>query len=214
MQVPDPKNPVRGKETREAVTFSGPTDSVYLKAKDYVQLDVGTGEYKNRKRKMAPLLHGHADLCWRAYPCMCTATGLCANQWWAQDGLSFAKLGPHTSRGRTWSQPVRTSPAPLTLVPDRRWGGHHLQQLERRGGMVALDRAARLLPLLRVRGERAVWVARQAAAKGLLAGADGDGSGGPLARLPGAVALCQAQQHVCQAQQALVERFEIGTCEG
>lgn len=25
------------------VTFSGPVDSVYLKAKDYVELDVGTG---------------------------------------------------------------------------------------------------------------------------------------------------------------------------
>ncbi|KAI7846343.1 hypothetical protein COHA_000180 [Chlorella ohadii] len=39
----DPKNPVQKTEEREEVTFSGPTDSVYLKAKDYVELDVGTG---------------------------------------------------------------------------------------------------------------------------------------------------------------------------
>lgn len=82
MQVPDPKNPVRGKETREAVTFSGPTDSVYLKAKDYVQLDVGTGEYKNRKRKMAPLLHGmqtfagvHIPACALQLACALTSGG-------------------------------------------------------------------------------------------------------------------------------------------
>eukprot|EP00891_Asterochloris_glomerata_P002420 jgi/Astpho2/2420/Aster-05671 len=42
-KVPDPKNPVKSTEQREQVTFSGPVDSVYLKAKDYVELDVGTG---------------------------------------------------------------------------------------------------------------------------------------------------------------------------
>lgn len=44
LQVPDPKNPVKSTEQREQVTFSGPVDSVYLKAKDYVELDVGTGQ--------------------------------------------------------------------------------------------------------------------------------------------------------------------------
>jgi glucose-6-phosphate 1-epimerase len=39
----DPKKPVEKKEEREEVTFTGPTDSVYLKAKDYVELDVGSG---------------------------------------------------------------------------------------------------------------------------------------------------------------------------
>ena len=44
LQVPDPKNPVKSTEQREQVTFTGPVDSVYLKAKDYVELDVGTGQ--------------------------------------------------------------------------------------------------------------------------------------------------------------------------
>ncbi|EFN52258.1 hypothetical protein CHLNCDRAFT_36917 [Chlorella variabilis] len=39
----DPANPVRKREEREEVTFEGPVDSVYLKARDYVELDVGTG---------------------------------------------------------------------------------------------------------------------------------------------------------------------------
>ncbi|PSC73327.1 glucose-6-phosphate 1-epimerase [Micractinium conductrix] len=39
----DPANPARKTEEREEVTFSGPTDSVYLKARDHVELDVGTG---------------------------------------------------------------------------------------------------------------------------------------------------------------------------
>ena len=44
LQVPAPKNPVKSTEQREQVTFTGPVDSVYLKAKDYVELDVGTGQ--------------------------------------------------------------------------------------------------------------------------------------------------------------------------
>ncbi len=43
MQVPNPNEPVRGEEKRDVVEFKGPVDSVYLKAKDYVELDVGTG---------------------------------------------------------------------------------------------------------------------------------------------------------------------------
>ena len=42
-QVPNPEKPVEGTEQRDAVEFKGPVDSVYLKAKDYVELDVGTG---------------------------------------------------------------------------------------------------------------------------------------------------------------------------
>ncbi|KAL4856677.1 putative glucose-6-phosphate 1-epimerase [Chlorella vulgaris] len=42
-KVADPLNPTKKKEEREEVTFDGPTDSVYLKARDYVELDVGTG---------------------------------------------------------------------------------------------------------------------------------------------------------------------------
>ncbi|KAI3432413.1 hypothetical protein D9Q98_003967 [Chlorella vulgaris] len=42
-KVADPSNPTKKKEEREEVTFDGPTDSVYLKARDYVELDVGTG---------------------------------------------------------------------------------------------------------------------------------------------------------------------------
>ena len=43
LQVPNPEEPVKGTEQRDAVEFKGPVDSVYLKAKDYVELDVGTG---------------------------------------------------------------------------------------------------------------------------------------------------------------------------
>ncbi len=41
----DPKNPQKQKEDRELIKFTGPTDSVYMKARDYVELDVGTGKY-------------------------------------------------------------------------------------------------------------------------------------------------------------------------
>lgn len=39
----DAKNPPRKTEDRDAITISGPVDSVYLKARDHVELDVGTG---------------------------------------------------------------------------------------------------------------------------------------------------------------------------
>lgn len=39
----DANNPPKAAETRDAVTFTGPVDSVYLKAGGYVELDVGTG---------------------------------------------------------------------------------------------------------------------------------------------------------------------------
>lgn len=42
-KVKDPKNPQKQKEGRELIKFTGPTDSVYMKARDYVELDVGTG---------------------------------------------------------------------------------------------------------------------------------------------------------------------------
>ncbi|KAK9810265.1 hypothetical protein WJX72_007647 [[Myrmecia] bisecta] len=42
-KVKDPNNPVEKVEDREEITFTGPMDSVYLGAKDYVELDVGTG---------------------------------------------------------------------------------------------------------------------------------------------------------------------------
>ncbi|EIE26552.1 apospory-associated protein C [Coccomyxa subellipsoidea C-169] len=42
-KVPNPEEPETKEEDREVVSFSGPVDSVYLKAKDYVELDVGTG---------------------------------------------------------------------------------------------------------------------------------------------------------------------------
>ena len=44
----DANNPAKKTEDREEVTFSGPVDSVYLKAKDYVELDVGTGAWLGR----------------------------------------------------------------------------------------------------------------------------------------------------------------------
>lgn len=39
----DANNPPKGKESRSAVTFSGPVDSVYLGAPGHLELDVGTG---------------------------------------------------------------------------------------------------------------------------------------------------------------------------
>jgi hypothetical protein len=40
----DPKNPAKGTEQREAVTFGqGLVDSVYLAAPEHVELEVGTG---------------------------------------------------------------------------------------------------------------------------------------------------------------------------
>ena len=39
----DANAPPTKTEDRDAVTFSGPVDSVYLGARDYVELDVGTG---------------------------------------------------------------------------------------------------------------------------------------------------------------------------
>jgi len=42
-QVEDANNPAEKKEDRDAVNFEGPTDSVYLKAPEHVELDVGTG---------------------------------------------------------------------------------------------------------------------------------------------------------------------------
>ena len=45
-QVADPKNPTKKREDRELVKFDGPMDSVYLNARNYVELDVGTGQSK------------------------------------------------------------------------------------------------------------------------------------------------------------------------
>jgi glucose-6-phosphate 1-epimerase len=42
-KVVDSNNPPSKTETRDAVEFAGPVDSVYLKARDHVELDVGTG---------------------------------------------------------------------------------------------------------------------------------------------------------------------------
>ena len=42
-KVVDSNNPPKKSETRDAITFSGPVDSVYLSARDHVELDVGTG---------------------------------------------------------------------------------------------------------------------------------------------------------------------------
>lgn len=54
IQVKDPKNPTKQKEDRELIKFTGPADSVYLKARDYVELDVGTGEYKSACCRLQP----------------------------------------------------------------------------------------------------------------------------------------------------------------
>ena len=42
-KVPDPNNPTEGVMEDEVLTFPGHVDRVFLDAKDYVELDVGTG---------------------------------------------------------------------------------------------------------------------------------------------------------------------------
>ena len=42
-KVPDPNNPTEGVMEDEVLTFPGHVDCVFLDAKDYVELDVGTG---------------------------------------------------------------------------------------------------------------------------------------------------------------------------
>ena len=42
-QVVDANNPAEKTEERDAVSFEGPTDSVYLGAPEHVELNVGTG---------------------------------------------------------------------------------------------------------------------------------------------------------------------------
>ena len=51
LQVADLKSPPKKVQEAELVKFSGPVDSVYLEAPEYVELDVGTG--KNRR----PIIH-------------------------------------------------------------------------------------------------------------------------------------------------------------
>ena len=45
MQTKDANSPPEAKEERESLDFTGPTDSVYLDAPGYVELDVGTGKF-------------------------------------------------------------------------------------------------------------------------------------------------------------------------
>lgn len=42
-KVPDPKNPTEGVMQDAVLTFDRHTDSIFLDAKDYVELEVGTG---------------------------------------------------------------------------------------------------------------------------------------------------------------------------
>lgn len=48
LQVADANNPAQKTEDREAISFDGPMDSVYLAAPEHVQLDVGTGARSSR----------------------------------------------------------------------------------------------------------------------------------------------------------------------
>jgi len=57
--VKDPKNPQKQKEDRELIKFTGPTDSVYMKARDYVELDVGTGKHSMCACVHVCMLHMH-----------------------------------------------------------------------------------------------------------------------------------------------------------
>ena len=121
-----------------------PPFSVYLKAKDYVELDVGTG-------------------------------ARCAAPW--------------GDRGTCCPAPTLIRPPLPTSRPlaRRRRRGHHLQQLERRGGVEPLDRDGGLLPLLLLRGECAVQQRGQAGPRRVLAQpgrVDGQGPVTALLSLP------------------------------
>ncbi|CAN8251344.1 unnamed protein product [Cochlearia groenlandica] len=72
---PDPKNPIEGKEDRDAVTFPGFVDCVYLDAPTELQLDNGLGDQitiKNTNWSDAVLWNPHIQMeaCYRDFVCV------------------------------------------------------------------------------------------------------------------------------------------------
>ncbi|XP_074587315.1 putative glucose-6-phosphate 1-epimerase isoform X2 [Curcuma longa] len=72
---PDPANPLEGKEEREAVTFPGFVDCVYLDAPEQIQLDNGLGDIitiQNRNWTDAVLWNPHLQMesCYKDFVCV------------------------------------------------------------------------------------------------------------------------------------------------
>uniref|UniRef100_A0A1J3DQT4 glucose-6-phosphate 1-epimerase n=1 Tax=Noccaea caerulescens TaxID=107243 RepID=A0A1J3DQT4_NOCCA len=72
---PDPKNPIEGKEDRDAVTFPGFVDCVYLDAPNELQFDNGLGDkviIKNTNWSDAVLWNPHIQMeaCYRDFVCV------------------------------------------------------------------------------------------------------------------------------------------------
>ncbi|KAG7539508.1 Aldose 1-/Glucose-6-phosphate 1-epimerase [Arabidopsis suecica] len=72
---PDPKNPIEGKEERDAVTFPGFVDCVYLDAPNELQFDNGLGDniiIKNTNWSDAVLWNPHTlmEACYRDFVCV------------------------------------------------------------------------------------------------------------------------------------------------
>ncbi|KAJ4822931.1 hypothetical protein Tsubulata_000281 [Turnera subulata] len=72
---PDPKNPVEGKEERDAVTFPGFVDCIYLDAPNELQLDNGLGNVitiKNTNWSDAVLWNPHLQMeaCYKDFVCV------------------------------------------------------------------------------------------------------------------------------------------------
>ncbi|VVB18392.1 unnamed protein product [Arabis nemorensis] len=72
---PDPKNPIEGKEDRDAVTFPGFVDCVYLDAPTELQFDNGLGDkiiIKNTNWSDAVLWNPHIQMeaCYRDFVCV------------------------------------------------------------------------------------------------------------------------------------------------
>ncbi|XP_042389663.1 putative glucose-6-phosphate 1-epimerase [Zingiber officinale] len=72
---PDPANPLEGKEEREAVTFPGFVDCIYLDAPEQIQLDNGLGDtitIQNRNWTDAVLWNPHLQMesCYKDFVCV------------------------------------------------------------------------------------------------------------------------------------------------
>ncbi|KDP31653.1 hypothetical protein JCGZ_14969 [Jatropha curcas] len=72
---PDPTNPIEGKEERDAVTFPGFVDCIYLEAPDEVHLDNGLGDVitiKSKNWSDAVLWNPHLQMeaCYKDFVCV------------------------------------------------------------------------------------------------------------------------------------------------
>ncbi|MFQ6634161.1 hypothetical protein Gotur_011871 [Gossypium turneri] len=72
---PDPKNPIEGREERDAITFPGFVDCIYLDAPNEVHLDNGLGDVisiRNTNWSDAVLWNPHLQMeaCYKEFVCV------------------------------------------------------------------------------------------------------------------------------------------------